>query len=115
MTTRVETALERYAGAVREVAALPEIGDLAGARVCVVGFTGQVGSAIVRVLVEANRTTLAADPVHVTGIARDARPSVPAGVEAMYVDVARGVPRTRSRMSSTPRALRATIGHGRGM
>jgi nucleoside-diphosphate-sugar epimerase len=92
VTTRVETALERYAGAVREVAALPEIGDLAGARVCVVGFTGQVGSAIVRVLVEANRTTLAADPVRVTGIARDIRPGVPTGVEAMYVDVARGVP-----------------------
>ncbi len=92
MTTRVETALERYAGAIREVAALPEIGELAGAHMCVVGFTGQVGSAIVRVLVEANRTTLAADPIHVTGIARDPRAGVPAGVDAMYVDVARGVP-----------------------
>ena len=77
------------------MAALPEIGDLAGARVCVVGFTGQVGSAIVRVLVEANRTTLAADPIHVTGIARHCRPGVPAGVDAVYVDVARGVPAER--------------------
>jgi nucleoside-diphosphate-sugar epimerase len=95
VTTRVETTLKRYDEAVRDVAALPEIGDLAGARVCVVGFTGQVGSAIVRVLVEANRTTLAADPIHVTGIARHSRPSVPAGIDAVYVDVARGVPAER--------------------
>jgi len=95
VTSLAETALERYGEAIRDVAALPEIGDLAGARVCVVGFTGQVGSAIVRVLVEANRTTLAQDPMHVTGIARDPRPGAPVGIETVYADIARGVPAER--------------------
>ncbi len=81
-------ALDRYREAVRDVALLPEVESLAGARVCVAGFTGQVGSALVQVLVEANRTTLAGRPAHVTGIARHPRSATLDGVDALYADVA---------------------------
>jgi len=89
VTARVETeAVERYRDAVRDAATLPDIGALADARVCVAGFTGQVGSALVRVLTEANWSTLAARPAHITGIARRARGPAPEGIDAVYADVA---------------------------
>jgi len=78
----------RYDEAIRTVAALPVIESLAGADVCVTGFTGQVGSAIVRVLAEANRTTLAGRPARVTGIARRPPATPVEGVEGVYLDVA---------------------------
>lgn len=87
-TDVVRAAVRRYRDAAREVAMLPEVESFAGARVCVAGFTGQVGSALVRVLAEANRTTLAAGPMQVTGIARRERGSAPEGIDAVYADVA---------------------------
>ena len=81
-------AVERYRDAVRDVALLPEVESFAGAHVCIAGFTGQVGSALVHALVEANRTTLAGRPAHLTGIARRARSTAPEGVDAHYGDVA---------------------------
>jgi len=87
-TEAVKAARGRYRDAIREVAMLPELESLAGARVCVAGFTGQVGSALVRALTEANRTTLAARPAHITGIARRAREPAPEGVDAVYGDIA---------------------------
>lgn len=87
MTAAAEHARERYREAIGEVAALPEVRSLAGARVCVAGFTGQIGSALVRVLTEANATVLAADPVHVTGVARRP-PEADVVIETAYGDVA---------------------------
>lgn len=87
-TEAVRNARLRYDSAIRAVAVLPELEALAGARVCIAGFTGQVGSALVRVLVEANRTTLAASPAQLTGIARSRREPTPEGVEVVYADVA---------------------------
>jgi len=87
-TEAVAAARRRYEEAVRIVAALPVVESLAGAHVCVAGFTGQVGSAIVRILVEANRTTLAGRPVRVAGISRRPPAAPPADVEAVYLDVA---------------------------
>lgn len=89
-TAAVAAARARYLGAVREAAALPEVRSLAHARVCVAGFTGQVGSALVRVLAEANRTTLAAAPMRITGVARRPRQAEEEDVEAIYADVASG-------------------------
>lgn len=66
------------AEAVRELAARPAVRSLVGGHACVAGFTGQVGSALVRVLSEAG--------VRVTGIARVRRGAAPDGVAAVYVD-----------------------------
>lgn len=66
-------------GAVSYVAALPAVRSLVGGNVCVAGFTGQVGSALVRILTEAD--------VRVTGIARVRRGAVPDGVETLYSEV----------------------------
>lgn len=88
MTPRTETeAVERYRDGVRDAAKIPDVEALADARVCVAGFTGLVGSALVRVLTEANRSTLAARPAHITGIARRARGPAPEGIDAVYADV----------------------------
>jgi nucleoside-diphosphate-sugar epimerase len=87
-TDAVKAARARYCDATRNVAMLREVESLAGARVCVAGFTGQVGSALVRVLAEANRTALAARPMHITGVARRERVTAPAGIDAVYADVA---------------------------
>lgn len=87
MTAAAEYARARYREAIGEVAALPEVRSLAGGRVCVAGFTGQIGSALVRVLTEANATVLAANPVHVTGVARRP-PETEVVIEPAYGNVA---------------------------
>src|SRR5439155_27149211 len=89
-TEAVAVARRRYDDAVRAVAALPVIESLAGAHVCVTGFTGQAGSALVRVLAEANRTILADRPARVTGVARRPSATPTEGIDAVYLDVADG-------------------------
>ncbi len=58
------------------LAHLPELEELAGRRVCVVGSTGQIGSVLIETLLKANASVLAANPLHLTGIARTPPSSV---------------------------------------
>jgi UDP-glucuronate decarboxylase len=65
-----ESAARLYDAGRAALARLPELGALAGRRVCVVGSTGQIGSVLIEVLLRANATSLAANPIALFGLAR---------------------------------------------
>jgi len=65
-------ASELYFQGQWKTAGLPELAALAGHRVCVVGSTGQIGSALISVLHTANIRQFSASPIQIYGIARHA-------------------------------------------
>jgi UDP-glucuronate decarboxylase len=71
--SRYKLSAKAYDSGITRLVQMPEVEALRGSRVCIVGSTGLIGSALTAVLLAANEQNGEASPINIHGIAR--RPS----------------------------------------
>ncbi len=68
----LDASVKLYTEGRTALANLPELAQLAGQRVAIVGSTGQIGSVLIETLLRANSTVLTENPIQIYGLARTA-------------------------------------------